>query len=129
MLNLITRWAFIACIWNKHHKVIKVLCLCSPLVLLIFVLHSEYIAYCNISDTKTCAIGLSFTFKWIGILSIILVAIVLSKYKHPAPSSAHEQITRTRLRNPQKSDGFDEIRNKKRLLSRGDILILSKPNR
>lgn len=128
MMKLIARWGLLAYIWNKHHSAIRIVCLCTFLLLLVVVLHSEYIAYCDVSASISCNASLSYILKWGGILTIVLVAIALLKLRFPQQTSLKVIDNPHRVIQP-KSDAFDVIRNKAKLSSRGDRLIQSKPDR
>lgn len=128
MLKIASRWIFLGYIWSKYHRRIKSLCLCLVLVAIIVSLHSEYISYCEATKQQACNIGLSYIAKWGSALLVVVVVTAWVKFPVTRKTSSKE----ARLEPPNhtyKEDGFDVIRRKSKLVSRGDRIIQSKPDR
>jgi hypothetical protein len=95
--------------------------------LLVIVLHAEYVEYVQITES-TELLWISYLIKWVVVLSAILAYLwfsVLGSSKTPpaqAPSKT-PQTDKGGTGDTPHGDGFDFLREKKTLQSRGDQVI------
>ena len=132
MLNQLLKFTLVssALLWLRPRWRGLLVLACA--VLLIHVLHSEYLEYVLLSSNDTNLV-LSYGIKWAALLVVATtyVAFLLSgaSPSHRRRNEAAAPPEKRRVDTAPADDGFDFLRNKKRLQSRAEKVIAAKPGR
>jgi hypothetical protein len=88
-----------------------------------WIAHSEYLAY-KLAIEDPTFIGIAYTLKWVATITILMSYFFHLKYLSPTQSEESLPMGNIQLQ----GDGFDSIRQKKKLKSTAQQLIDSKPD-
>ena len=126
MLAPILRFTVFSFIWRKYKRIIiaGLIMVCS--IILINYLHSDFIEY-NQQLEEQHFIGVSFVVKWVMSLLILAAYILYARHMlKPVKKVDLEKPIKSKENqvNAAKSDDvFNDIRKKKTLLSKADLVI------
>jgi len=129
MLNQLLKFTLISSLflWLKPRW--RGLLALSALVILVHVLHGEYLGYVALSDDRSMLVW-SYVFKWtvltLGVLSYIFLALFGSKARTSYARGARKNINAPTETTVSVDDGFDFLRQKKQLQSRAEIILSQK---
>ena len=126
MLNQLLKFTLVSSIllWLKPRW--RGLLALIVLVIMVHVLHGEYLGYVELSGDRSLLIW-SYVFKWIvllfGILSYLFLSLSGSKIRPPhAMGSQAKQVSAVQSK-VAVDDGFDFLRRKQRLQNRAEKII------
>jgi hypothetical protein len=99
----------------------------SITVLLIWILHNEYIAYLTLQEDFSSA-RMSYLFKWSSITALALVYYLAIERRIATKVGSAQRAENTRghksdSENSEADDGFDFLRAKKTLKSKSDKIL------
>jgi len=143
MFSQIIRWSLLVAAWKKYrlHAVTAVALIVGWLV--IEILHQDYVQYVQISNQQESTyLGWSFVVKWLLDISLIAGAswfVKKSVRESGRQSQLHKDMGRVLNQvtgkgseqvgssaNDQLEDPFENIRRKKQLRSKADVIIEKK---
>ena len=128
MLNQLLKFTLLSSLllWLKP-RWRSLLAFCA-LVMLVHIAHSEYLRYVELSGDQSWLVW-SYVVKWIVLLSGTLAYIFYGVSGPKTLAKVQEKPGVLRQNNPSNSavtdDGFEFLRNKKRLQNRADKLVAS----
>lgn len=99
-------------------------------VVLVHVIHGEYLGYVELSDDRGFLVW-SYVLKWIALLAAVLVYLFLSLSgvrkgsSPPSRKSGDARAPDEQATAPAADDGFDFLRGKNQLKNRADMVISS----
>ena len=154
MINQLLKWSLLVAIWRKYGEVIKLVPFLLILIVIVYAIHKDFIAYVEVSNEKRY-LALSFILKW---AAIFLVGFLYWRYVRRTLNPHRKQNRDFAVSwNTKKSDGqselqggpsekkngtgdadntecdsedpFAHVRYKKRLDSRADKILKKSPNR
>ena len=96
-------------------------------VLLIWILHNEYIAYLTLQEDFSSA-GISYVAKWSSIIALALVYYLAIERRiatklASAQKAENTQEHKNSTENSEADDGFDFLRTKRKLKSKSDKIL------
>lgn len=126
MLNQLLKVTLFASIWLWLKPRWRGLAVLLVFVVLVNLLHAEYLGYVELSENKDFLIW-SYLLKWLLLFAAVIAYIVLPVRGNSGNSSAATSPRQTRPPSTggatSEDDGFDFLRNKKELQSRADKLL------
>lgn len=126
MLNQLLKFTLVTTVWFWLKPRWRGLLALSLFVVLVNVLHNEYLDYVQISGDQMFLVW-SYVVKWalltLSFLAYFLFGAVGVKIKAPAETKTAPKSLDVTTNNRNKNDGFDFLRNKKHLQSRADKII------
>lgn len=145
MINQLMKWGVLLGIWKRYGAAIKMLPVLLVTLVLVYALHADYVEYAQVSEHKQ-NLALSFLLKWGAIAAVVLVYVAYVKQvvasKQPnnlktrlTKKSALDNAKQTQEKAPSavsdkppepSQDPFANIRKKKQLRSKADVIIDSK---
>ncbi len=130
MLNQLLRFTLVsgALLWLRPRW--KGLLALIVFVVLVHVLHGEYLGYVELSGNDEFLVW-SFVLKWLalvsGVLAYLFLAVLRTAGGKTSPTdvskSAESPAAGKPALNPAKNDGFDFLRDKKQLETRAEKLL------
>ena len=136
MLQRLVIWTMLVTIWRRYGKALRLLPLVIVLLFLISMLHSDYVQYVRVSEDRKY-LPWSFIIKWLLIISVIAVywrfVLLVIRGGPKDPLSLKKREGKKAYQNDsdldaQRNDPFKNIREKKQLRSKADLLIQKKKN-
>ena len=103
----------------------------SLVVILVHVLHAEYLGYVELSGNDALLIW-SFVVKWSALVVAVIVYLVMTLTRPQGKTSAVDSRRKKNssaseiASSPDENDGFEFLRNKKRLESRAEKMLLGR---
>ena len=99
----------------------------SAAVLLIWILHNEYIAYLTLQEDFSSA-GISYLAKWTSIIALALVYYLAIERRIASKLASTQRTENTQERsngtdNGEADDGFNYLRTKRKLKSKSDKIL------
>jgi len=99
----------------------------SAAVLLIWILHNEYIAYLILQEDFSSA-GISYLAKWTSIIALALVYYLAIERRIASKLASTQRTENTQERNNgtdngEADDGFNYLRTKRKLKSKSDKIL------
>ncbi|WP_096085662.1 hypothetical protein [Agaribacterium haliotis] len=70
MFNKLLKWSVLIAIWRRYGGIIKTVPLVLIVLVLIWTMHSDFLAYVNVSDERSYVLQ-SFLLKWGLILAVV----------------------------------------------------------
>ena len=126
MFNQLLKFTLITTVWFWLKPRWRGLLILSVFVVLVNMLHGEYVSYVEISGDQTFLVW-SYIVKWtllgLSFLVYFLFGAVGVKVKPPVESKTEAKSSDSANSIHNKNDGFDFLRNKKHLESRADKII------
>jgi len=134
MLQRLFTWTIIAAIWKRYGRALKLLPVILVGVFIISLVHDDYVRYAEVSNDRSL-LHWSFLIKWFLILAVVVwywqfAKSVISSKKNRAKNNStfkNESMFGKKsdvdVEVDSAPDPFAEIRNKKRLRSKADIVI------
>ena len=129
MLNQLLKFTLLSSflLWLKPRwRGLLALCV---LVVLVHVLHGEYLGYVELSDDRSMLVW-SYVFKWtvlaLGVFSYIFLSLFGSKARTSYTGGPRKKPNAPRETTGSVDDGFDFLRHKKQLQSRAEIILSHK---
>ena len=126
MLNQLLKFTLVSSLllWLKPRwKGLLALCVS---VILVHVIHGEYLGYVELSDDRSFLVW-SYVLKWLALLAAVVVYLIsiLSGPRKAGTRAGNGRIARApdeQVTGPD-DDGFDFLRHKAELKNRADMLI------
>jgi len=126
MLNQILKFTVITSIWLWLKPRWRALLAFIVSIVIINVLHSEYVKYVEISGNQDFLVW-SYILKWSAMLFCILAYLLVNVWgissKKTLPVKAANESARVAPRVEGQDDGFDFLRRKKKLNSQSEKLL------
>lgn len=126
MFNQLLKITLVTTVWFWLKPRWRGLLILSVFVVLVNVLHSEYLNYVEISGDQMFLVW-SYIVKWallgLSFLAYFLFGAVGVKVKPPVESKTESKSSDSVISGHNKNDGFDFLRNKKHLESRADKIL------
>ncbi len=126
MLNQLLKFTVITSIWFWLKPRWRALLAFVVSIVIITVLHREYVNYVEISGNQTFLVW-SYILKWSALLICILVYWLVSAWgigvKKSAATKSEPGLAKPVQKQEGPDDGFDFIRRKKRLNSQAEKLL------
>jgi len=137
MLNQMVKWTVIITMWRKYKRHVVATLVLLIVLFLINLLHQDFISFNQQQQTEYLA--LSYGVKWLSfIISLAVYFVVLSKINKAAKfdSTIHQMMSKKSVHSSQaeptenktnqtNSDPFANLRQKKKLRSKADMVIES----
>ncbi len=131
MLNQLLRLTLVSSVLLWLRPRWRGLLLLSVFVLLVHVLHGEFLGYVELSGNDAWLVH-SFVLKWVSLIVALLVYYVFAvsglKGTQLSPRKQETAVREVTSTKPGEDDGFDFLRHKGSLQSRAEKL-LSRPDR
>jgi hypothetical protein len=135
MLQRLLTWTLLAAIWKRYGRALRMLPLLIGLVVLITMMHGDYVEYVSVSDNKRF-LHWSFLIKWLLIVLVVFLywRYVLNVIKGNSVSLKNDHSSQSSLgknngpanKNENGVDPFENIRSKKTLKSKAEVIIEKK---
>jgi len=126
MFNQLLKITLVTTVWFWLKPRWRGLLLLGVFVVLVNILHSEYLDYVQISGDQVFLVW-SYVVKWAALALSFLVYFLFGaigvKVKPPVVSKEEPKALNPADSTQNKNDGFDFLRNKKHLKSRADKII------
>lgn len=127
MLNVLLKSGLLLFIGIWIRPRFKGLISLSAAVLLIWILHDEYIAYLTLQEDFSSA-RMSYLFKWSSITALALVYYLAIERRIATRLASVQKAENTRenksdTENSEADDGFDFLRTKRTLKSKSDRIL------
>lgn len=138
MLPQLIRWTVLLGLWKKFRKQILLTLLCIGLLVLLSILHQDFVAYqATLTEPNQTWLAWSFAVKW-GLYFVVLLVYwwMISRSSSTATSDLHQEMADLEQVKAQmsKADGgtnkkakeqdpFATIRTKSKLRSKAEIII------
>lgn len=119
-MNLIPKSIIYLIIWKRYGRLVRSLGIYLLLIILMQVIHSEFLSYANISG-HSGLVGVSFILKWLFIAIISLYIIYIYK-KTPTKAGSKQNVI-------IEDDPFRKLRYPRKLISKGDVILREKAPR
>lgn len=113
-MSLIPKSIIYLFIWKRYGRLVKSLGIYLFLIILIQVIHSEFLSYVHTSGYSELA-GISFILKWLTFSTMSLFVFYIYK-KTPRETETKQSVT-------DEDDPFHKLRSPRELISKGDAIL------
>ncbi|NND81100.1 MAG: hypothetical protein HKN50_01595 [Gammaproteobacteria bacterium] len=120
MFKQIFRLTFVTLVWKQYKGAIVSTLLLFAYMYIVNALHEDYLAYANLEQQAT--IGQSFAIKWAALLAGVLIYLVYNFFLR-RPRNKAPRIASKGDQTDEANDPFAEIRRRKTLRSRADMIV------
>jgi len=129
MLKQLVKYTVAAVIWKRYRALIIATIVLFIYFWLVGKIHGDFIAYSKLRASSE-DLGLSFVIKWFlfGVGLVCYLACVFWRTGEPASDKSQTDTQSTGVEpSPSNIDSFANVRNKKNLRSKSDIIIEKYP--
>ncbi|MEM9256113.1 MAG: hypothetical protein AAGA91_11725 [Pseudomonadota bacterium] len=124
MFNQLLKITLFAAVWVWLKPRWRGLLALTVFVVMVHVLHGEYLSYVTLSDDRRFLV-ISYAIKWLALITGVLVYLFFSLRSSGSEVKSHRQDRDQPVRSvaERPDDGFDFLRDKKRLENRADKVL------
>lgn len=132
MISQLLRWSLLITIWKKYRRHVTGALGLIIFWLLVSVLHQDYVEYSQLSQPNGDAFAISYLVKWsVNLLGLVGFYFFIRRSRDRVKQRPMEQGKKIKTAESSESDSslatkddpFERIRHKKRLRSKGVVLI------
>ena len=117
MFKQVFRLTFITFVWKKYKRAIVSTALLFAYLWLVGSIHTDYLDYARLEDESN--IGSSFLIKWSALIGGTVIYLVFNFWRRNKPKPIDKMAKEV----PDENDPFAEIRSRKKLRSKAEMII------